>query len=265
MIKRILLFVCVHFSCLVIANAQEIHIEPSILFKNQNAVFYITEISGALEWRVIGQTTVLISTNSDNPNYVFPTSGTFTISCKKGSNTYTKVIEVLDCESDLTCTGCLKSFGPTKGKRYAISAWASQSNAAQVNNFTWPEIRIQTSYNDWEIFKPSGAVIDGWQRVYGEFFLDASVQVFQIVLTSNATGVSNFAYFDDIRIHPLDGNMKSYVYDPITLRLVAELDNNNFSTFYEYDEEGKLIRVKKETVDGIVTIKENRNNSFKIE
>lgn len=57
--------------------------------------------------------------------------------------------------------------------------------------------------------------------------------------------------------------MKSYVYDPLTLRLTAELDEQNYATFYEYDEEGALIRVKKETERGIMTIKESRNNSSK--
>ena len=57
--------------------------------------------------------------------------------------------------------------------------------------------------------------------------------------------------------------MKSYVYDPINMRLVAELDERNYATMYEYDEEGKLVRVKKETERGIMTIKENRNNTSK--
>ena len=53
--------------------------------------------------------------------------------------------------------------------------------------------------------------------------------------------------------------MKSYVYDPVSLRLMAELDENNYATFYEYDDEGTLVRVKKETDEGIMTIKENRS------
>jgi hypothetical protein len=44
---------------------------------------------------------------------------------------------------------------------------------------------------------------------------------------------------------------------------VAELDERNYATLYEYDEEGKLIRVKKETEKGIMTIKENKNNTTK--
>jgi hypothetical protein len=58
--------------------------------------------------------------------------------------------------------------------------------------------------------------------------------------------------------------MKSFVYDPNTFRLMAELDANNYATFYEYDEEGGLVRVKKETERGVMTIKESRNNMVKI-
>ena len=66
-------------------------------------------------------------------------------------------------------------------------------------------------------------------------------------------------YFDDIRIHPFNANMKTYVYDPINLRLKAELDANNYASFYEYDEEGTLIRTKVETREGIKTVTESRS------
>jgi YD repeat-containing protein len=65
---------------------------------------------------------------------------------------------------------------------------------------------------------------------------------------------------DDLRIHPSSSAFKSYVYDPNTLKLIAELDNLNFATYYHYDEEGKLIRVLKATKEGIFTIKESRDN-----
>jgi hypothetical protein len=44
---------------------------------------------------------------------------------------------------------------------------------------------------------------------------------------------------------------------------MAELDENNYATFYEYDLEGGLIRVKKETEKGIFTIQETRSNTYK--
>ena len=53
--------------------------------------------------------------------------------------------------------------------------------------------------------------------------------------------------------------MKSFAFHPINLRLLAELDENNYATFYEYDDEGTLIRLKKETQRGIKTIKETRS------
>lgn len=74
---------------------------------------------------------------------------------------------------------------------------------------------------------------------------------------------SQFSFFDDVRIYPYDANMKSFVYDYDTQRLVSELDENNFATFYEYDQEGGLIRVKKETERGIYTIQETRSHSPK--
>jgi len=79
--------------------------------------------------------------------------------------------------------------------------------------------------------------------------------------SSEPVGEVVSAYFDDIRIHPFNGNMKSFVYDPITQRLMAELDENNYATFYEYDKEGGLVRVKKETEKGVYTIQETRSKS----
>ncbi len=69
---------------------------------------------------------------------------------------------------------------------------------------------------------------------------------------------TNISYYDDIRIHPCKGNMKVYVYDRISLRLMAELDENNYATFYEYDEQGNLVRTKRETERGIMTTQESR-------
>jgi hypothetical protein len=81
-------------------------------------------------------------------------------------------------------------------------------------------------------------------------------------VTLEATG-STTVYFDDLRIHPFNANMKSFVYNPVNLRLMAEQDENNYSTFYEYDDDGTLIRVKKETERGIQTIKETRSALLK--
>jgi hypothetical protein len=62
---------------------------------------------------------------------------------------------------------------------------------------------------------------------------------------------------------PDGANMKTFVYDPFNSRLQAELDGNNFATFYEYDQEGVLVRVKKESERGILTVNEHRKANAK--
>ena len=57
--------------------------------------------------------------------------------------------------------------------------------------------------------------------------------------------------------------MVSYAFNRYDRKLMAQLDQNNFATLYEYDENGALVRVKKETERGIYTLNESRNNSAK--
>lgn len=109
---------------------------------------------------------------------------------------------------------------------------------------------------------PKGNIIDGWQRIEGEFIIPLGAISMNLIL--NNSDVNSPNYWDDIRIHPYNANMKSYVYDPINLRLVAELDENNYAKFYEYDDEGILIRTKAETKEGIKTITETRSAKQKV-
>ena len=93
--------------------------------------------------------------------------------------------------------------------------------------------------------------MEGWKRVEVPFTASSS---FNLVITGSGK------YIDDLRIFPNAGQMNSYVYDNRTMRLLAQLDENNFATLYEYDDEGTPVRVKKETEKGIMTLKENRQS-----
>lgn len=161
----------------------------------------------------------------------------------------------------IACTSCLGSFRPIKGEKYIVSAWVKEQNITgnHVTNYSDSKISVVmgATTND---FVPEGQIIDGWQRIFGEFEVPASgANTISIKLVAQNTDV----FFDDVRVHPKNGSMISYVYDPISLKLVATLDENNYATFYEYDKEGSLIRVKKETERGIYTIKENRQSIIK--
>lgn len=54
------------------------------------------------------------------------------------------------------------------------------------------------------------------------------------------------AYFDDLRLHPVDAAMSATVYEPITNRVAAKLDGNNFATKYIYDAGGRVLEVWQE-------------------
>lgn len=166
------------------------------------------------------------------------------------------------------CSDCL-SFQPVPGKEYMLSVWVKEESTVQVKTYENAAVNIHF-YSDAEASElqkistqklmASGDIIDGWQRITGKFLIPKFTKTISIELQNNSNGIA--AYFDDIRIHPLEGSIKTFVYDPETFKLMSELDENNYSTFYEYDNEGGLVRVKKETAKGIKTIQETRSGNF---
>jgi hypothetical protein len=160
------------------------------------------------------------------------------------------------------CENCIGGFIPDPGQKYAISLWVKEGGASPSDTaFDAPFVQIQynSGVSSPSPFVANGRIIEGWQRIYQEFTIPALATSITVQLGSN----SGTSYFDDIRIYPVNGSMKSYVYDPVSLKLTAVLDENNFATFYEYDQEGTLIRTKKETERGIVTMSENRQSNQK--
>lgn len=162
-------------------------------------------------------------------------------------------------------------------KSYNFSAWLSRDEAhAAVSTYKQNHISanancsveivaLDAADNPVGIlgrFEPSGSMVNQWQKVEGEFMVtDPSVKSVAIRLYSGTDGSSDIvAYFDDVRIYPTDGNMKSYVYNNRNYRLAATLDDNNYATFYYYDEEGNLYLTKQETEKGIYTIQETKAN-----
>lgn len=153
----------------------------------------------------------------------------------------------------------IPSFSPLAGKKIVFSVWVKEQRDCKCEGYTGNEVVIgvnTTTDSASYVLHPQGAIIEGWQRYEGVRELPANTK--NIGFNFKATGTSD-VYFDDVRIHPYNANMKSFVYHPVNLRLMAELDENNYATFYEYDDDGTLTRVKKETQRGIKTIKETRS------
>lgn len=159
----------------------------------------------------------------------------------------------------------LPNFAPIAGKKVIIGGWVKEENSCQCKSYTRNHILVGFmaggNVNTIQL-SPSGNLVEGWQRY--EAVVDIPANATQMSLTLQASD-SATTYFDDIRIHPFNAQMKSFVYNAVNLRLMAELDENNYATLYEYDDDGTLVRVKKETERGVQTIKESRSALLKEE
>ena len=180
---------------------------------------------------------------------------------------------------DISVTDASSSYQPIPGKTYVISGWVSELRSTPVITYSSTIKVAFTDSNNAAIgtefeFAPHGTIIDDWQRILGEFTIPIEAANIHISLVNKSgdivvnddgpSATESLVYFDDIRVHPFNGNLKSFVYDPQNQRLIAELDENNYATFYDYDKEGGLVRVKKETENGVYTIQETRSGNSKL-
>lgn len=154
----------------------------------------------------------------------------------------------------------ITGFSPSAGDSVIIGGWVKELQDCLCSTYVNNKVVIYyTKANGsatTDTVKTLGNIVEGWQRFEKAVVIPADAVKITFSLQTDKTYTT---YFDDLRIHPYKANMQSFVYDPVSLRLMAELDENNYATFYEYDDDGTLIRVKKETERGIKTIKETRS------
>lgn len=209
------------------------------------------------------------SADENNTGHInLTTSGAFDVS-KEKSHTGTNSVKLLNT-STLHFNSVLldpevedpQVLQGIEGKDYVISLWvnveATGSPSGKIEVFNESDVALLNEFGDPVAAETGDAreVIDGWKKLEVKFTMPAS----GIKVKYTSTGVT---YVDDLRIGPYDGGMVTYVYDRKNLWLVAELDGLNYATFYNYDEEGNLVQVKKETEKGVVTVKTARSNTLR--
>lgn len=166
---------------------------------------------------------------------------------------------------------CNESFTPKVGEKYILQAWVSSDlgGAVAVENLNAiPEAKIQVNfYNDvnqligsTNEYSAQGPVVEGWQLMEQEFAVPPNTSKVKLVFVNKHTAstAGSSVYFDDVRVFKFNGSMISYVYDQETMRLIAELNQDNFYTKYIYNEAGELVKTNVESKDGIRTVVESR-------
>jgi hypothetical protein len=143
----------------------------------------------------------------------------------------------------------VRIFSPGPGT-YRVSAWVHAEDP-EASTFTQGVLAV-----DGATFTAFGPIIDGWQRIDGEFTVAAGATGVRIELRNTSAAP---VWFDDLRVQPVDALVDTYVYDPVHLRMTATQDRAGHSSFFEYDALGNLERVKKETEVGVVTLREIRS------
>ncbi len=150
-----------------------------------------------------------------------------------------------------------------KDKRYILSTWVSRENSNVVSFQASDLIKLGSVING--TFNPNGIivhevtyskVIEGWQKVD----IELSAPSNNVVLGIQFNPGIDKLFVDDVRFSAKTGGIITYVYGANDLWLRAELNAENYATFYYYDEEGNLTLKKQETEKGIFTVTESRGH-----
>jgi len=175
---------------------------------------------------------------------------------------------------------CLGGFAPARtdgeggARTYVVQAWVKETGDADrdpiKDGLGGMHTQVQVRFGQGSgsgsglktdskvVLEPEGPVIEGWQRVSGSVTVPgwASTMTLELVNSSGEAAITS--WFDDLRVFPFEATVKSFVYDAALLKPLAELDAEDFATFYLYDEEGRLEQVRRETPEGVLTVSEGR-------
>jgi len=151
-----------------------------------------------------------------------------------------------------------KKMWDVSGRGFVARVWARIGNATDSANFV-SQVRFKVGTHDSASFHYVGrsGIGSGYWCLFEAVCRPPSpmpntIKDCDIVYSNN----ESFFWVDDVKIQPLESKTTAYVYDTWTSRLLAIIDDNHFSTLYQYNGEGKLIRKIKETIHGTQQVEE---------
>ena len=142
-----------------------------------------------------------------------------------------------------------------KHKTYVLSFWAKDGELPSGTGNYGTRVEIKQGSTLLTNENLQSITVDGWKKYE---YVYKGISDADITISFLSEQGSDVVLIDDVRIHPFNASMATYVYDPINYRYIASLDGQNLATLYSYDQEGKLTQIKKETSKGIQTLQQSQ-------
>jgi len=149
------------------------------------------------------------------------------------------------------------------GRTYVAKVWVHKLSPATAALSIQINGTAGSAYTDTKTVtrsNPANVTVGDWVLMSVELEVPAN---FNTGITHNMTvslsnnGSAEKACFDDLAFHPKDAVMTGNVYNEKTGALIAQLDNDNFATFYTYDNAMRLTSASKEYSGGIRKVTES--------
>lgn len=142
----------------------------------------------------------------------------------------------------------------SNGNFPTFTLWGDNTSSTD-DAFNDIEFSVVAQTGEWKLYEAK-VETDDW--INPTTLSEINLGIFIETITNGSN--PPIIYLDDVRMQPLDAQMACYVYDPATFKVVASFDDQHFGLFYQYNDEGKLLRKMKETVRGMKTIVETQYN-----
>ncbi|MCK6602776.1 MAG: hypothetical protein L6Q77_13250 [Bacteroidetes bacterium] len=171
-----------------------------------------------------------------------------------------------------TSAGGEATYGPTKDFRpssayqsglFKVSAWVKTESgfgAAQTGALVI-HTKANSTVNNW--YPTANGTTPAVYARFGDtggkwVYVEGIIDIGKIRQQANLTGsellqlrvfpinenLAKTFLIDDIRVQPVKASLSTFAYDPVTWKVTAMTDENNITTFYEYDMAGRLVLVR---------------------
>jgi hypothetical protein len=144
-----------------------------------------------------------------------------------------------------------EELGLLRNRYYRAAVWVHTSTTGTpqlvgVLNGTWNST-VQTTSVTATINDSKAVTIGNWKRIYVDIFVPADYTSTggtnnDLRFYIECTGTGNYAFFDDLMIRPVEASVAGKVYNSTGL-ISAEINTDNYSTYYIYDDAGRVTEV----------------------